>query len=79
MANRHPKCEICLLRHRPGNCKGRPGKSEISPGMAIDCQSTALLIADLPRIAADLAVLVGKLPCVEKAKREIQAGESPPS
>jgi hypothetical protein len=30
------------------------------------------IIADLARICEDLASLVGKLPCVEEARREIR-------
>jgi hypothetical protein len=66
MANPHPKCEICLQRHRPGNCRTEGGGT--SPGAAegIQCQSMPGIIADLARICGDLASLVRKLPCVKR-------------
>lgn len=75
MPNRYPKCEICLYRHAPGNCKGDAGEREIVERMAIQCHSMPGIVADLARICGELAVLVGKLPCVENAKQEVSGRE----
>ena len=39
MPNRWPKCDICLLRHRPEKCKGRVDLKELPALIANDCQS----------------------------------------
>lgn len=79
MANPHHPCEICRLRHRPGNCRAsenalccvhQEGHGNLhfpSPSQAQgnQCHSMPTIIADLARICGDLSSLVGKLPCVK--------------
>jgi len=43
MPNRWPKCEICLLRHRVGECKGKPPVPPFAALIAIDWQSSPIL------------------------------------
>lgn len=80
MANPHAKCEICHLRHRPGNCKTsedglccvyQEGNGNLrfpSPNQAQSnhCHSMPEIIADLARICGDLAALAGRLPCLKE-------------
>ena len=68
MANPHPKCEICRLRHRPGNCRTsenalrciyREGNGNLhytSPGPAqgIRLHSIAIPVVDLTLVLAKL-------------------------
>lgn len=65
MANPHPKCEICRLRHRPGNCGPRGGGGGSGPAQGNQCQSLPGIVAGLARICGELAALVEKLPCVK--------------
>jgi len=70
MANLHPKCEICRLRHRPGNCRSKGGGGGESSAQGNQCHSLPGIVATLDRICGDLATLVEKLPCVAASKRE---------
>ena len=71
MANPHAKCEICRLRHRPGNCRPRGGGRDPDPAQGNQCYSLPGIVADLVRICGELAALIGKLPCTVRAKGEI--------
>jgi hypothetical protein len=66
MANPHAKCEICRLRHRPGNCRPDGGGRGAGQAQGNQCHSLPGIIADLDRICGELASLVGKLPCASK-------------
>lgn len=70
MANPHAKCEICRLRHRPGNCRSEGGGRVPGPAQGNQCHSLPGIVAGLARICGELASLVEKLPCVGAAKRE---------
>jgi|GEM_PF-6100736 len=70
MANRHAKCEICRLRHRPGNCRPEGGGEGVGPAQGNPLQSLLGIVATLDRICGDLTALVEKLPCVAAAKSE---------
>jgi len=65
MANSHPRCEICRLRHRPGNCRPEGGGEGAGPAQGNQCYSLPGIVADLVRICGDLATLVEKLPCMK--------------
>jgi hypothetical protein len=71
MANPHGKCEICRLRHRPGNCRPEGGGRGQSPTQGNQCHSLPGIVADLARICANLAALVEILPCVLKRKLDL--------
>jgi hypothetical protein len=69
MANPHSKCEICCLRHRPGNCRPQGGETGPRPAQGNQCHSLPGIVADLARICGDLAALVEKLPCVTAVRK----------
>jgi len=70
MANPHAKCEICRLRHRPGNCRPEGGGVGVDPAQGNPLQSLLSIVATLDRICGELASLVEKLPCVASAKTD---------
>ena len=62
MPNKWPKCEICLLRHAPGRCKGKREKSEIGAGMAIQWLSIPQIVQDLTSSLSGLIDMVERMP-----------------
>lgn len=70
MANPHAKCEICRLRHRPGNCRPEGGGRGPGPAQGNQCHSLPGIVAGLARICGELATLVEQLPCVASAKTD---------
>lgn len=78
MPNPHPVCERpgCRRRHRPGPCGPEGGKGLTKPAEVIQCHSLPKIIVDLARICGDLAVLVGKLPCMTTEKQEFTTGKN---
>jgi hypothetical protein len=62
MGNPHGKCEICLQRHRAGNCKGWGGGMGYRRSDCNPMQSIGILTAGLARILRDLADLIEQFP-----------------
>jgi hypothetical protein len=55
MPNRHPKCDICLLRHRPGKCKGRVAPAPFLALNGIDWQSSPILAEQVASLYEEMA------------------------
>lgn len=70
MANPHPKCGECSVRHRPGPCGPEGGGTPKKPAQGNQCHSLPGIVAGLARICGELASLVEKLPCVASAKTD---------
>jgi hypothetical protein len=80
VANRHGKCESCLLRHRPdrGCAEGRPGGDRLSQGNGL--QSIGILASDLSRFLGARGVSVYRDPfslrAEEIARRAIERADA---
>ena len=61
VSNKWPKCPTCLLRHRPGECKGRVDLGEITALIANDCQSTRLLVSEMISFCDRITANIEKL------------------
>jgi hypothetical protein len=77
MGNPHGKCDICLQRHRPGNCKGEGGGGRDRRSDCQSMQSIAILAAGLARILLDLADLIEQFPIPTANARRTVTKERP--
>ena len=72
MGNPHPKCEICRLRHRPGNCRPEGGRRGPISAQGNRLHSIAIPVVDLTLVLAKLDAIGEKLDRMVNAKREIE-------
>lgn len=79
MANRHGKCEICLLRHRPGRCRVGGGGTRFDGSQGNPLQWNGILASDLSRFLGARGVTVYRDPfslrAEEIARRAIERAD----
>lgn len=68
MPNPHHKCEICLLNHRPGNCKAGGHSSPDRAAGNLHGPSRAVLASDLTRLLGNRGVTVYRDPFSRRAE-----------
>ena len=61
MSNKWPKCPTCLLRHRPGKCKGKAGHSLKLALNGIDWQSSPIIAEGIASFFEEMADKIRKL------------------